>query len=228
MPKSLSSYLPHNVVNWEAEFLTEQLIEHPLSRYVLATISHWSHADFTIMCLGTRFLKADFAIAYKMLLSLKAENARMSAIGAAAAECLNKEDHNLYLAAMSAVRPSKKLRHKFAHQILGQTSLIPDSLLLVDPKILGERIYKQSELLPQELRTGGLGWDIRAKDAMNGIKVYCKNELVKIAETAGQCEQIIHHLHRALGKDQGHAQSRAMLLGHPLVQPHFQRLSGQS
>ncbi|MGB8843133.1 MAG: hypothetical protein WCC64_18920 [Aliidongia sp.] len=81
-------------------------------------------------------LKSDRRTGVAMYQALKSAEAKRAALSAAARVQLSSDDYLIFKAAISATGPVRKVRNQFAHQILGYSVDIEDSLLLIDQEEL--------------------------------------------------------------------------------------------
>ena len=118
----------------EFAFGPPALKERPeLSLQVMDVIHTWSNVDNMLFGIIAHLLHADHAVVASMLQSVTQE-AQRAALLAGVKSRLNTDDSRLFDAAYFSTGASRKQRNNFAHHIWGVSVLLPDDLLLVDPK----------------------------------------------------------------------------------------------
>lgn len=111
----------------------DTLLRHPAAAVQIATtISRFSDIDLLFEQILTKLLAAEGAAVGILLRSIPSHHSRIKVIKELIKGHVNKENGELFRAAMKAVDPVRTIRNKFAHGIWGYSSDHPESLILAE------------------------------------------------------------------------------------------------
>lgn len=136
MPEPLSLVAP------KAEVMLGNAGDRPIERHpflaavALEAIASWSNVEAFLLRLFLHLLGGNQSLASSVYLSLEGQSAKIAAIRAAAKGALSDKAEEL--AALNAIlaiaKTNEKDRNKLAHWSWGDSSDLPDALLLFDPR----------------------------------------------------------------------------------------------
>lgn len=111
----------------------DALLRHPAAAVQIATIiSRFSDIDLLIEQILINLLPAEGASVGVLLRSMPSHHSRIKVIRELIKGHVNKENGELFRAAMKAVDPVRAMRNKFAHGIWGYSSDYPECLILAE------------------------------------------------------------------------------------------------
>lgn len=113
------------------------LTRHPeLAVLALEAIASWSNVEAFMLRLFIQLLGGNESLAASVYLALDGQSAKTAAIRAAAAKALETKQAELGVleAILAIAKTNEKDRNKLAHWTWGDSSTIPDAVLLVDPR----------------------------------------------------------------------------------------------
>ncbi len=136
MPQPLSKVLPN------AGFQLGNAGDRPLERHpdlavlALEALASWSNVENFMLHLFIELFGGNDSIASEMYLALESQSAKKAAICSAANVFLKDKlnEMNVLQAILAIMKTNEKDRNKLAHWIWGDSPLIPDALLLIDPR----------------------------------------------------------------------------------------------
>lgn len=133
MPQPLSKVVPNaNVLIGNAG--DRPLARHPeLAVLAIEALASWSNVENFLLHLFIQLFGGQGSLAADIYLDFDNQNAKSRAI-ATAAKTLDKNKQKLLQAILDLAKTNQILRDKLAHHTWGDSSDLPDALLLVDPK----------------------------------------------------------------------------------------------
>lgn len=108
----------------------------------------WAHTEYVLGMLFSKILEADAVTGTAMYLSLISENARDSALQAAAKEKLSPEQFARFQALMKELKGPRKQRNTVAHGCWAISPEAPGSLILLDTK----KMVRMYSFIGQDMR----------------------------------------------------------------------------
>ena len=208
-------------------------------------IAAWSGIDAQLANILTGFLKADFVAVTAMYQALSRAG-RTSALLGAAKRVLNLDQHRLFLAVWSVLRPLQKRRDEFAHALWGTSTLFLDALLLVDPTALMEHAAVSSEqaakfkeemesAFREAFGSAGLLPKVPTRKPppkldRSRIQVYTRADLVHEVEATDKAARHLNSLQLNLTAANPRIvdATRRQLLAEPRIQQEFESLTRKS
>jgi hypothetical protein len=169
-------------------------------------------------------LRADPKTAIAMYHAVQSLEARRYMLIAAANARLPKNDQILFEAVIKAIRPSRRVRHAFAHHIWGVSPDLPDDLLLIDPEDL-LRFDADAAELNEKMRHAPEKATLTRLDTSK-IAVWRKDALERAVKDAGNALDTVSELEWSFHWDPKppvtsiNVATRQLLLSRPLVAAH--------
>jgi hypothetical protein len=136
MPQRLSDVAPHAGVRIGNAGHRPFLGKPELATQAIEAIASWANVESFMLQLFVYLLGGKEAVAADMYLALDGEGPKKAVVMAAAKSILEQDPFDLFLAIMSLVDTSQKERNKLAHWTWGDSPMLPDAILLIDPRHL--------------------------------------------------------------------------------------------
>lgn len=195
-----------------------------LATYVAQVIAGWAQVEISLACVLAHYDNADIENSVDTYLNTKGFMAQAEILNKTARAALTPENYDLYEATIKFINSNYQIRNDMAHWTWGVTDLLPEALIIIEPKANKKIAALAFNMIGQDMRVLAQRIMELQSRQKKGVFVYRKNDLKRCVQDMFAAEVLADRLQQLKSSKQDMDEGRAILLKRPEIRQHYDKI----